>query len=178
MFLPFIIGLVCGGLGGVALARFAPEGLTRIQTLQRVFYEENLKKHIRTPRIQSWLQTGRFLKDLLWTELEQYFYGTCVHIPDTPYYRLTFTMENRLYRLLVRPVRGPRATEYLYSSTLEDGTFVSLTEEVVPHLYGVRSVVQPLTSKHLGFKYPVTRYSKNVGDYHMTTLGPNEPLSL
>lgn len=175
MVLQFLTGLVCGCVSGIWLMGKYPQGLTQLGKLQHVFERETLKKKDAcwSPRLHSWWQTVRFVSEVLWTEIEQYLCGTCVAIPGTNHYKLTFTLENRLYHLVVRPVRGPRQTSFLFASTVDDGSFQSLTEHIVPYVYGLQSIVRPLTARTLGFVHPVTRYGD---EDDVRTLGLDEPL--
>lgn len=175
MVFQLLAGLICGCASGIWFMSKHPESLSQIQRLQRVFEVENQKRKEAywSPWARSWWQTVQFVGEVMWTSLEQYLCGTCVAIPGTSHYRITFTLENRLYRLLVRPVRGPRQTAYLFASTMNDGSLESLTEHVVPYAYGLQSIVRPLTARALGFSRPVTRFGED-DDVH--TLGVDESL--
>jgi hypothetical protein len=92
----------------------------------------------------SWLETGKFFATFLYTEVEQWLTGSCTPHLDTNLYRVAFTIQNKLYYVLVRPELGPGL-----ETTFHDSEGNDLTLKIAPFLRGTASIISDLTPQLL-----------------------------
>jgi hypothetical protein len=92
----------------------------------------------------SWLETAKFVAEMGVLYADQWFRRTCQPYRDG-LYRVRFTIDEKLYALLVRPVRGP--DEYIVNDEDND---TDVSEHWQPFLRGQRAVITALTPKLVG----------------------------
>jgi hypothetical protein len=92
----------------------------------------------------SWLETGKFVGEMVVLYVDQWLRRTCQPYRDG-LYRIRFVIDEKLYALLVRPVRGP--DEFM---VVDEETDTDLSEQWQPFLRGQRSVVTKLTPQLIG----------------------------
>jgi hypothetical protein len=93
----------------------------------------------RKPEESNWVcawETGKCFTELAWVWVEQKLNRTCVRKGGV--YHLTFYIEGKLYKLCIRPKRGP---------DIEPVTFIGLlpgeNESLVAYIRGFNSVMAP-----------------------------------
>lgn len=125
--------------------------LTDIRKVHKVFCEQHrtntvvpkyIERYVPTSLIHS-LETGKFVATVLWIRIEQALTQTCVKYDR--YYKIQFVIDHKLYRLIIKPERGP-GSELSFLSDDKD-----CTVDIQSYLRGNQSVVQKLTPKHLGY---------------------------
>jgi len=92
----------------------------------------------------SWLETAKFVGDMVVLYVDQWLRRTCQPYRDG-LYQIRFTIDEKLYALLVRPVRGP--DEY---AVVDEEKNREVSEVWQPFLRGQRAVLTPLTPKLVG----------------------------
>ncbi len=107
----------------------------------------NIRKS-RSPRDSNWIcgwETGKCLANLAWVWVEQKLNRTCIQ--HGKLYHLSFCIEGKMYRLCIRPKRGPEDFSATHNFVASPPDLYSLES----HLRGYQSIVQP-TLKNLNLK--------------------------
>lgn len=92
----------------------------------------------------SWLETAKFVGEMLVLYADQWFRRTCQPYRDG-LYQIRFIIDEKLYALLVRPVRGP--DKYM---VLDEDQAQDVSELWQPFLRGQQGVITKLTPKMIG----------------------------
>lgn len=92
----------------------------------------------------SWLETAKFAGEIAVLYVDQWLRQTCQPYRDG-LYQIRFIIDEKLYALLVRPVRGP--DQYM---VLDEDRQENVSEQWQPFLRGQRGVITKLTPKLVG----------------------------
>lgn len=131
------------------------------ESLQNTVLPEYLSKY--TPKaVTDVLETMKFLFDLSLLRIEQEWSRTCTMV-DANLFRVRFTIQQKRYAILVRPVRGPTRGAQFKNPDGED-----LSEIIEPYVLGARAIISPVTPEMLKLG--------EVIDAEGSKIEPHEPL--
>lgn len=89
----------------------------------------------------SWLETGKFVLDHVWTLLEQSLLGSCVPLDEErSIYRVRFMIHHKLYYLAVRPITGP------IDLTVWNSEGDEVTHRISPYILGAKALMEASTT--------------------------------
>lgn len=146
-----MISLLYLGIGMCA-GIYLKDTLMDIWKVHNVFCEQHRVNTVVSKKIERYLplsiihllETGKFLATIAWVRIEQVLTQTCVK--QDRHYRVQFVIDHKLYRLIIKPERGPGN-----GLCFQDSTGKICSKDIHSYLRGNQSVVQKITPKLLGY---------------------------
>jgi len=114
----------------------------------------------------SWIETAKFYGEQIYIRIEQFLKKNCIQITKNVY-QVSYVIDNKLYKILVSPTRGPRDLNDIEIITginikdskdledlndLKDLDFndTDITNNIIPFMNGYKSLTK-ITPKKLGY---------------------------
>lgn len=117
----------------------------------------------------SWIETFKFYCEQIYIRIEQSIQKNCVKVGKNVY-QISYVIDNRLYKILVSPIRGPHDINEVKAVTTDDNE-VEITNDFLSFMDGLKSTTF-ITPEKLGYKFiyvkdnysekPITFYSDEV----------------
>jgi len=123
-------------------------------------FEGSTKGSSKDSSLMSWYNTARFYGDQFLVIIGQEINKNCIKL-DHNRYQVTFFIENKFYRFIIKPTRGPTPLVLI-----KDENEVDVTSDVLSFINGYKGI-QKLTPKTIGYK-AINIYSKD-GEETSTT---------
>lgn len=112
---------------------------------KNVYCKNTILPSIYIPKnILSWLETFKFVSEEILLRIDQFLRKTCIKTQNG-LYLIQFYIDGKLYKLLIKPMRGPPLESIFYLPDNKDITTV--IEPFIRSSYGIVDI----TPKHLNY---------------------------
>ena len=107
-------------------------------------------------RIVQWLETAKFFCTNIWLKIEQKMTKSCTKINNNKYC-VQFIIEGKLYKIFVKPIRGPPL-----SFVIRDDLNNDITNTFESYIRGLKCVRNRITPLDMGYNKIVYDYTDSI----------------
>ena len=138
----FLLGIACGVACSIFISYISKN--IKIDDIKSV-HEAIEMIHKNQPNvISNWMETFKFFYEQIVLTIEQKIRKSCIKIDNN--YHISFIIENKVYKLIIKPIRGPDNIIRITNENEED-----ITNRLIPYIHGIKSF-KYITPKLFSYK--------------------------